>query len=243
MEQPYYGARGAVARLRCPGRRVVSRCVCVSACACVGVRVLCCGSKLARQTAMPCTAQKCVKSGLVVSVLFPHSCPLCKAWPSCVWCAPVLPTRGSSISGARVRVASNDCACLWLCCAVCAGCRRCGAVHPAVWPAAVQRAQRRRNHQQSAHRCVFARGAGVNTRCRLRCGVWWCCQAGTRLDATLETHTAPLLPGWRAAAAAPAHTHTGHYRMAPDDWCHVSLAGQELVKSMLKLDATGVTGG
>jgi hypothetical protein len=31
--------------------------------------------------------------------------------------------------------------------------------------------------------------------------------------------------------------------MAPDDWCHVSLAGQELVKSMLKLDATGVTGG
>lgn len=27
--------------------------------------------------------------------------------------------------------------------------------------------------------------------------------------------------------------------MLPDDWRHVSLAGQELVKDMLKLDATG----
>lgn len=32
---------------------------------------------------------------------------------------------------------------------------------------------------------------------------------------------------------------TGHYRMLPDDWRHVSLSAQELVKSMLKLDATG----
>lgn len=28
--------------------------------------------------------------------------------------------------------------------------------------------------------------------------------------------------------------------MLPDDWRHVSLSAQELVKSMLKLDATGV---
>jgi hypothetical protein len=31
----------------------------------------------------------------------------------------------------------------------------------------------------------------------------------------------------------------GHYRMCPDDWRHVSLSAQELVKDMLKLDATG----
>lgn len=31
----------------------------------------------------------------------------------------------------------------------------------------------------------------------------------------------------------------GHYRMLPDDWRHVSLSAQELVKDMLKLDATG----
>lgn len=31
----------------------------------------------------------------------------------------------------------------------------------------------------------------------------------------------------------------GHYRMLPDDWRHVSLSAQELVKEMLKLDATG----
>lgn len=31
----------------------------------------------------------------------------------------------------------------------------------------------------------------------------------------------------------------GHYRMIPDDWRHVSLSAQELVKEMLKLDATG----
>jgi hypothetical protein len=28
--------------------------------------------------------------------------------------------------------------------------------------------------------------------------------------------------------------------MLPDDWRHVSLSAQELVKDMLKLDATGV---
>jgi len=29
--------------------------------------------------------------------------------------------------------------------------------------------------------------------------------------------------------------------MLPDDWRHVSLSAQELVKEMLKLDATGMT--
>lgn len=35
-----------------------------------------------------------------------------------------------------------------------------------------------------------------------------------------------------------SRVRTGHYRMLPDDWRHVSLSAQELVKEMLKLDAT-----
>eukprot|EP00878_Enallax_costatus_P010384 GHUV01010837.1.p1 GENE.GHUV01010837.1~~GHUV01010837.1.p1 ORF type:complete len:453 (+),score=145.23 GHUV01010837.1:840-2198(+) len=35
-----------------------------------------------------------------------------------------------------------------------------------------------------------------------------------------------------------AKVRTGHYRMCPDDWSHVSAAGKELVKAMLTLDAT-----
>lgn len=56
-------------------------------------------------------------------------------------------------------------------------------------------------------------------------------------------HLQMLMP-CRAYVCVRTRTHltthyTGHYRMVPDDWRHVSLSGQELVKEMLKLDATG----
>ncbi|KAF8065772.1 CPK1 [Scenedesmus sp. PABB004] len=35
-----------------------------------------------------------------------------------------------------------------------------------------------------------------------------------------------------------AKVRTGHFRMCPDEWAHVSVAGKALVREMLKLDAT-----